>query len=256
MTASSPADLPVHRFTADDGVEIAWRETGEGQPVVLIHGLFSNAWTNWVRYGHARRIAAAGVRLILPDLRGHGDSGRPHDPAFYPPDVLAADNLALVRHLGLTDYDLGGYSLGARTTVRMLLTGATPGRVVIAGMGLRGLHDTGQRGAFFRHVLENPGTFEKFSSEWMAEAFLKSTGGDRLALLPLLDSFVDTPEADIARIAQPVLVVAGEEDDDNGSAEALADALPDARFAAIPGNHMSAVARPELGEAIARFLAG
>ena len=37
------------------------------------------------------------------------------------PDVLARDGLALIAHLGLTDYDLGGYSLGARTTVRMLV---------------------------------------------------------------------------------------------------------------------------------------
>ena len=53
----------------------------------------------------------------------------------------------------------------------------------------------------------------------------------------------------------PTLVVTGAEDDDNGSAAALAEALPDARFVEIPGNHMSAVTRPELGEAIADFLA-
>jgi len=39
---------------------IAWRELGTGRPVVLIHGYFSDAQTNWIRYGHAERIAAAG----------------------------------------------------------------------------------------------------------------------------------------------------------------------------------------------------
>src|SRR3546814_11078338 len=62
----------------------------------------------------------SGFRLILPDLRGHGESGKPHDPAAYPPDALTEDGLALVEQMGLTDYDLGGYSLGARTTARML----------------------------------------------------------------------------------------------------------------------------------------
>jgi pimeloyl-ACP methyl ester carboxylesterase len=86
-----------------------------------------------------RTIAAKGFRVIMPDLRAHGHSARPHDPAAYPPDVLMRDGFALIEHLGLTDYDLGGYSLGARTTVRMLANGAKPRRVILSGMGLTGL---------------------------------------------------------------------------------------------------------------------
>jgi pimeloyl-ACP methyl ester carboxylesterase len=175
--------------------------------------------------------------------------------AFYPPDVLAQDGMALIRHLGLSDYDLGGYSLGGRTAVRMLVAkGAAPARVVIAGMGLSGLLDTEARAAHFRTVLAGIGTHPRGSPEWMAEAFLKTTGGDPAALLQLLGSFVDTPEEAIRRITRPVLAVAGAEDDDNGSTEALADLLPNAIAVRTPGNHMSAVTRPELGQAIADFL--
>ena len=46
----------VHHFTAADGTDLAWHELGEGRPVVLLHGLFSDAWTNWLRYGHAAAI--------------------------------------------------------------------------------------------------------------------------------------------------------------------------------------------------------
>ena len=53
----------------------------------------------------------------------------------------------------------------------------------------------------------------------------------------------------------PTLVLSGAEDHDNGSAEALAELLPDARYVEVPGNHMSAVTKPELGRAIADFLA-
>ena len=254
--ASSPTDLPIHRFTAPDGVELAWRELGEGRPVVLIHGYFSNAFVNWIRYGHAATVAAAGFRVIMPDLRGHGASGRPHDSAAYPPDVLADDGLALIDHLGLTDYDLGGYSLGGRTTARMLARGATPRRAVIAGMGLPGLLDTAGRGGFFKRVLTNLGTFPRGTPEWMSEAFLKTTGGDPQALLMVLNTFVDTPEAVLRGIDLPVLALGGVDDDDNGSISALADVLPDVRVVTIPGNHMSAVVRPELGQAIADFLAG
>jgi pimeloyl-ACP methyl ester carboxylesterase len=53
----------------------------------------------------------------------------------------------------------------------------------------------------------------------------------------------------------PTLVVCGSEDDDNGSAEELAATLPNAVFREVPGTHMSSVTKPELGEAIAEFLA-
>jgi len=255
--ASSPADLPVRFLDAPDGVRLAWREMGaaDGRPAILLHGLFSNGWTNWIRYGHAARLAGRGLRVILPDLRGHGESDHPHDAAAYPPDILAEDGFALVRHLGLEDYDLGGYSLGGRTALRMLVKGARPRRTALAGMGLQGLLDTGARTGHFRHVLTGLGTHKQGSPEWLAEAFLKTTGGDPEALLPLLDSFVDTTEAELRAVATPVLVVTGRDDKDNGSAAELAAILPDARFVDVPGNHMSAVTKPELGEAIADFFA-
>ena len=249
--STSPAR---HDFTAPDGEELAWHELGEGAPVVLLHGLFSDAFTNWIRYGHAATIAARGFRVIMPDLRAHGTSAKPHHPRAYPPGVLAADGLALIAHLGLADYDLGGYSLGARTAVRMMVEGARPRRLIVSGMGLSGLLDTGARSAHFKAILKGLGTHERGSPEWYAEAFLKTTGGDPLALLPLLDSFVDTSEAELRAIDTETLVVQGAEDDDNGSAEALAALLPNARFVEVPGNHMSAVTKAELGEAFADFL--
>lgn len=249
--ASSPTR---HVFAAADGTGLAWHELGEGRPVVLLHGLFSNAATNWLKYGHAATIAAAGFRVILPDLRAHGTSAAPHDPAAYPPDVLADDGLALIAHLRLSDYDLGGYSLGARTAVRMVVKGARPRRLIVSGMGLTGLTDTRARGDHFKQILGGLGTHARGSPEWLAEAFLKTTGGDPQALLPLLDSFVDTTEVELRAIPVPTLVLQGVDDHDNGEAEQLAALIPHATFAEVPGNHMSAVMKPELGQAIAAFL--
>jgi len=248
-------ELAPNFFQARDGVKLAYREMGDGPALILIHGYFSTATVNWVRYGHARAIAAKGFRVIMPDLRAHGDSDKPHDATAYPPDVLADDGFALISHLGLGAYHLGGYSLGARMAIRMLARGAEPRSVVLGGMGLEGLRGTAHRGGFFRRVRRNLGTFERSSAEWMAEAFLKTVKGDPEALLHVLDTFVDTSREEIARIAATSLVVIGADDRDNGSAEALAKALPNGRLVVVPGNHMSAVTKPDLGREIASFLA-
>ena len=155
--ASSPTDFPVTYFKSHDGLDLAYREIGEGRPVVLVHGLFSNGWVNWIRYGHAQLLADAGYRVIMPDLRGHGMSAAPHDAGYYPPDVLADDGETLIRDLGLTDYDLGGYSLGGRTVLRMLVRGARPRKAILSGMGLEGILDPNKRRDFFRHVLTGLG---------------------------------------------------------------------------------------------------
>jgi pimeloyl-ACP methyl ester carboxylesterase len=73
-------------------------------------------------------------------------------------------------------------------------------------------------------------------------------------LLNVLDTFVDTPREALTRIKTPTLVLIGAEDDDNGSGEALAAALPKGRYVTVPGNHMSAVTKPQLGTAMAEFL--
>ena len=110
------------------------------------------------------------------------------------------------------------------------------------------------RGGFFKKVLEGRGSHERGSPEWMSEAFLKTTGGDPEALLHVLNTFVDTSRVELAALTLPMGVICGAEDQDNGSAAALAALFPNGWFREIPGNHMSAVLKPELGQAISAFL--
>jgi pimeloyl-ACP methyl ester carboxylesterase len=252
--SAAPPDLPVQYYEGAGGAVLAYRETGAGRPVMLVHGFFSTGYVNWIRYGHASLLAERGYRVIMPDLRAHGESAAPHDAESYPPDVLCDDVQALVHQLGLSDFDLGGYSLGAVTVVRMLARGVTPGRAIVCGMGLEGMTDGHSGEAFFRRVLTRFGTFKHGDPEFMSQAFLKTTGGDPEALVHVLDARVDTPRDAIARIDVPTAVVLGTEDDDHGSGRDLAELLPQGRYVTIPGSHMGAVARPELGEAIADFL--
>ena len=249
--------IATAHFTSFDGTLLAYHTVGEGRPVVLLHGLFSSAQMNWIKWGHAERLAEAGFRAIMLDFRVHGDSEAPHDPAAYPPGVLVRDVAALVDHLGLEEggYDLAGFSLGARTAVHGCASGAlAPRRLVLAGMGVAGLADWTRRAGFFLRVIDEFDTITREDPAWLSRQFLKSQGVDRVAARLLLGAFENLDPARLAHVTIPTLVICGERDQDNGSAADLAGLLPDARYEEIPGGHLDSATKPELGAGIIRFL--
>ena len=250
--------MNAYRFTGRDGVELACSEIGSGRPLILLHG-FSGAAAHMVEFGSAGTIAEQGHRVVLPDFRGHAQSAKPHDPAAYPPDVLTDDVLALVEQLGFGDgdYDLGGYSLGARIVVRALVRGAKPGRAIVAGQGLAKV--TGPQGSDVNRqlfaALADGAAFEPDSREARMAQWVSQSGTDARAMLHVLDSLVPTPEDELRRITVPTLVAIGAEDE-RSDADKLAALLPDARFVRVPGDHAGAFAAPELAAEIIAFLAG
>ena len=248
------SDITTHHWTASDGVDLAWHETGAGRPLILVHGLFSDAQMNWIKFGHAAQLVAAGFRVIMPDLRAHGASGKPHDPACYPTGVLGRDLVELVGQLGLSDYDLGGFSLGSRTVVQGVGQGLAPRRAILSGMGLEGLMGWEQRHRFFIAAFEKFDEAVRGDKHWFAIQFMKSQKVDRVATRRLLQSNSGVDEAMLARFIMPTLVLCGSDDHDNGSASELAKALPNARYVEIPGTHTTSVTQKALGAAMAEFL--
>ena len=252
---NSSVSEPVTSYASGPGnTRLAVHRIGAGRPLILLHGLFSSAEVNWIKYGHAAQLAEAGFAVIMPDLRAHGASDAPRDPALYPQDVLVADLAALVREIGLTDYDLGGFSLGARTALKGVIAGLSPRRLVLGGMGLEGLVRWGGRSDFFLDVISRFGTIPRDDPAYFSQQFMKTMKIDPVAARLLLQSIEGAGIADFAAVTMPTLVVCGTEDRDNGSPQALADALLRGELAEIPGTHMSCVTKPQLGEAIARFL--
>ena len=247
-------EAETHFWKASDGVELAFHELGHGRPVILLHGLFSDAQMNWLRFGHAARIAGQGFRVIMPDLRAHGLSGRPHEPDCYPTGILGRDLRELIAHLGLTDFDLGGFSLGARTTVEGVGEGLRPRRAVLGGAGLEGLRHWERRKHFFLEAIELFDGVSRGDPHWLSIQFMKSQKIDRVAASLLLQSFADTFMDWLRKFTMRTMVVCGSEDHDNGSGEELALSLPNAIFCQVPGTHMSSVTRPEFGQTIANFL--
>jgi len=248
-------EAATHFWTASDGVRLAYHELGQGRPVVLLHGLFSDASMNWIKFGHAKRIAAQGFRVIMPDLRAHGQSDKPHGQQFYPKGILARDLRELIALLAFSEFDLGGFSLGARTAVEGVGEGLRPRRAILGGAGLEGLRNWKQRKTFFVDAIAMFDKVQRGDPHWLSIQFMKSQKVDRIAAAQLLESFEDAFMSWLEAFTMPTLVVCGDQDDDNGSAEELANVLPNAIFEQVPGTHMSSVTKPELGEAIAGFLA-
>lgn len=246
----------TQRISSFDGVQLAVHEMGDsaGRPVMLLHGLFSNAHTNWIKYGHAGKLADAGFRVIMPDLRAHGQSDAPQGAEAYPMDVLVRDIGHLIAQYELQDFDLGGFSLGARTTARLLAEGVKPRRAILAGMGMEGLTGWNRRSAFFLRVIDRFDEAKRGEPEWMAIQFMKTTGMDKVAAAHLLRSIPDTAIADFGAVDTPVLVLCGADDRDNGDPAKLAEALPHATLTFIPGTHMSSVVQGEMGDAMVEFL--
>ena len=248
--------MTTEHFASFDGTKLALHRVGEGRPFVLLHGLFSSAQMNWIKWGHAQRIAEQGYEVLMLDFRVHGESEAPHGLENYPAGVLVKDVVALVGHLGLTDYDLGGFSLGARTAIHGVASGRlAPKRLILGGMGVDGLQEWETRSAFFMRVIDEFDAIPKGDPAYFSMQFLKSQGVDRVAARLLLQSMEDLDLSELANIACPTLVVCGDEDRDNGSARELADQLPDATYVEVPGTHMSSVTKPDLGRAMAEWLA-
>lgn len=246
-------------FESFDGTVISWRELGDpdARPVLLVHGFLADGTQNWIDTGIASALAREGRRVIVPDLRGHGASGRPGEDGNWPADALARDQFALLDHLEITEFDLVGYSMGARTAVRMLALGAEPGRAVLGGMGDTGITAPANRQTILQDALQhvaNPDAARSPEAARAAADYIARTGGDPEAGLVVLRTQRATPARAMTGITTPILVIAGRDDDDNGSAEALAELFENAIAERTPGNHLSALREGAFRRTLVDFL--
>ena len=241
-----------------DGVEIAYEVTGDGDPVLLVHGFASNARVNWRDTLWVKTLAEAGRQVIAYDNRGHGRSGKLYDPASYSAAAMAEDAARLLGQLEISAADVIGYSMGARLAALLAIHHPTcVRRAVLAGLAANMIAGLGGAEIIARGLeAKDPGAVTDPSARAF-RAFAEQTGSDLKALAACMRGQRQAvpPEA-LARIACPVLVVAGADDEIAGPVEPLVSAIPGARGLTLPGrDHMKAVGDRRFKQEVVAFLA-
>ena len=251
-----------------NGLSLYYEEHGSGRPLVLLHGGLSAA----SMYAPIMPVLAAGRRVIAVDLQAHGYTADVDRPLRW--ETLADDVAGLIRHLGLAQADLMGYSLGATTALRTAIQ--HPGlvrRMVIVSAACRrdgwypeSLAGMDQMGSGLAEMLKQSPLYEMYSraaprvQDW--PVLLDKTGD-------LLRRDYDW-SAEIARITAPVMLVYADADAvrpahivefyallGGGRQDANWDgsARPVARLAILPGHtHYDIFGSADLPAAVIPFL--
>jgi pimeloyl-ACP methyl ester carboxylesterase len=244
-----------------NGITLAFDDFGprDAAPIVLVHGFSSNRNENWRRVGWYGALERRRLRGLAFDIRGHGESDKPHDPADYARGKLVGDVFAVMDHAGIEKADLMGYSMGARLALAAAL--AKPERLhnlILGGVGGR-LFEISPPGNPMADAMDadDPDT--------IADPLLRSfrhfadeQGEDRKALAACARAQHGSFDRDrLAQLRVPTLVVAGARDALAGDAHELARAIPGARAVTLPGcDHFSAIPHALFKATVFDFLDG
>jgi pimeloyl-ACP methyl ester carboxylesterase len=241
-----------------DGIETAYLDEGEGEPIVLVHGFASTKEVNWVNTAWVTTLTRAGRRVVALDNRGHGQSTKLYDPADYHTARMADDVVALLDHLKIERADVMGYSMGARITAYLAANYKTYVRsAILAGLGIHLVDGVGLPMSI-ADALEAPSLADVTDPMGRVfRAFADQTKSDRKALAACIRGSRQTLSRDeVAKIGIPVLVAVGTKDPVAGSAHELAALIPGARALDIPDrDHMLAVGDKVYKAGVLEFLA-
>jgi pimeloyl-ACP methyl ester carboxylesterase len=249
LAQAEEGNTPDQYYTSFDGVKIHYRVTGDGFPVLLVHGFISDGET-WKRAALFNDLLQAGYKVIVPDMRGNGKSDKPHTPEAYEKDAEARDLMGLVTALKIDRYHVIGYSRGSIITSRLLVMDARISKAVLGGMGADFTNPEWPRRKMFYKALMGESVPELAG----VVKRVQDSGLDQLALAYLQNGQPSTSPEELGKIRQPVLVISGDQDNDNGSAEELAAMMKTSKSLRVPGDHGSTRTSKEFSTAVIKFL--
>jgi pimeloyl-ACP methyl ester carboxylesterase len=245
-----------------NGVPIHYVVSGAGEPIVLIHGWSASA----EMWDQVRGELSSRYRVIAMDCRGHGRSGKPHEPRTYGIEMVN-DVVRLLDHLQIQRAHVAGYSMGGSIALKLLETHPDRLLSVVSGasQGFRPNDDQWDSLVVKKLVAGVP------LSQAMIEGAPPGTpvpSAQQRAIMSRMDATQDPRALGAQRLGNPglyvdygllrgtrvpVLLIVGSRDGPERFAE-LREALPSATFVVIEGaGHGSATDRPEFVEALRSF---
>ncbi|MBD1261184.1 alpha/beta hydrolase [Maribacter polysiphoniae] len=239
----------THQFTSFDGTTLVFTDEGEGKPVLLIHG-FINTRKSWEQTVLKKDLLAKGYRVIIPDLRGNGDSDKPQDDKAYSNDAEVRDLMLLIDHLKITKYKAVGYSRGSIVLAKLLTQDKRVKKAVLGGMGIDfTLPDWNRRMMFAAAFAGDTNEFTQGAVD-----YARSIHAD-LHSLHLQQKYQPVASLkELAAIRKKVLVIAGDKDVDNGDPRELQRAIPKAKLKIVGGDHNGTYKTSDFSKAVLTFL--
>lgn len=261
------AALPPERLLEVDGRKVHVEALGDGFPLLLLHGFGASTYL----WQPVLPALARERRAVAIDLHGFGWTERPAEPAAYTLDGQARLVLGVADELGYDRFDLAGHSYGGaialylaarhpeRVRALVLVDNAMPSYAALRReprYGNRALSRLYVRTVGLRPKRVRAGLVESYADDSKVTDELVAAYLDRLRVEGVEDAFygLTAPngepvvELDLATVAQPALVVWGEEDTLISAAAARASSakLPRGRFVALPGcGHLPTSECPE-----------
>ena len=234
-----------------DGVKIYYEVRGEGKPIVLVHG-FMNSSENWKRKSLYADLLLKGYKVITLDQRGNGKSDKPHTDEAYANDAEAKDIMGLLKFLKIGKYQAIGYSRGSIITARLLVLDSNITAAVLGGMGDGFTNPEWPRRILFYRALGG----EDVPELKAAMDNVAVSGLDRTALMYMQKHQPSTLPSQLGVLKQKVLLISGDEDNDNGSVKALGKMIPNSIIIRVPGVHNTAWSTKLFADAVIKFLDG
>lgn len=249
---TTPAKKQIdNKFASFDKVKIAYTDEGEGEPVILFHGFISSG-NSWNRSALKKDLLEKGFRVIVPDLRGNGKSDQPNDPKFYANDAEIKDLKKLADHLNLEKYIAVGYSRGSIVLAKLLTQETRIKKAIIGGMGLDFTNPNWDRRVMFANAF---GEKEPLNEITKGAVEYATSIDANLQVLSWLQEFQPvTSIEELEKIKTKILVLAGDEDTDNGSPSDLQYHLSNSELKIIKGDHNNTYKAKNFSKAAMNFI--
>jgi pimeloyl-ACP methyl ester carboxylesterase len=201
---------------SDDGTQLAYSKAGQGPGLMLLHGGGGNR-QEWVDIGYAERLQDE-FTVIMPDIRGQGESDLPTSPGDYTPEKYSQDIFAVADVCDVHDFTLWGFSYGGKVgryapinsdrVNRFIMLGTPLGPGVMGSRKEEALNFKDHWGPIYQSMLDGSLSVAELTEQ--DKHFLRQF--DLASMLAWVTAMLEWPEVTPSSFLQPVLWLFGSED--------------------------------------------